>query len=84
MKKIVIYSKTICPYCVQAKILLKMKKADFEEIKVDENPEQFDEMLKKSNGRRTVPQIFIGDEHVGGFDDLKALEDAGKLEAMLA
>ena len=82
MKEIIVYSKEICPYCVRAKALLKRKGADFKEIMVtDENIKN--EMIKKSGGRMTVPQIFIGDVHVGGCDDLYALESAGKLNELL-
>lgn len=82
MKKITIYTKEICPYCVKAKALLKRKNAEFDEIKlVDEKIKE--EMIKKSGGRMTVPQIFIGDVHVGGCDDLYALEEQGKLDALL-
>ncbi len=83
MKKIVIYSKQICPYCVKAKALLKRKGANFEEIMVltDEIRE---EMIVKSGGRKTVPQIFIGEVHVGGCDDLYALEEQGKLDSLLS
>lgn len=82
MPKIIIYSKEICPYCVRAKALLSRKGATFEEIKIT-NDEQKEEMMKKSGGRMTVPQIFIGDFHVGGCDDLYALDSEGKLDALL-
>ena len=83
MAKIEVYSTTVCPYCVRAKDLLKRKGADFLEINV-ENDAARAAMIERAGGRRTVPQIFIGDTHVGGFDDLHALDKAGKLDAMLA
>ncbi len=83
MKKVVIYSKEVCPYCVRAKTLLKQKNVSYEEIKLDQNPDRVDEMLEKSGGRHTVPQIFIGDYHVGGFDDLWELEKQGKVDELL-
>lgn len=83
MNNIVIYSKAVCPYCVKAKFLLKRKKVDFTEIMVDSDSVR-EEMIKKSGGRMTVPQIFINDKHIGGCDDLYALEDAGKLDELLA
>ncbi len=82
MKKIIIYSKDVCPYCVKAKNLLQRKGAVYEEIKITTD-EQKQEMIKKANGRMTVPQIFIGDFHVGGCDDLYALESEGKLDKIL-
>ncbi len=82
MKKIIIYSKDPCPYCIKAKMLLARKKADFVEIKITSD-ELREEMIKKSGGRMTVPQIFIGEQHVGGCDDLYELEAAGNLDAML-
>lgn len=82
MKKIVIYSKDPCPYCVKAKMLLERKKVAFTEIKITSDALR-EEMIQKSGGRMTVPQIFIGDQHVGGCDDLYALDAAGKLDEML-
>jgi glutaredoxin 3 len=79
---IVMYSTGWCPYCVRARALLERKGLPFREIKVDENPADREAMLGRSGGRRTVPQIFIGDHHVGGFDDLYALDKAGKLEEL--
>lgn len=81
--EIIIYSTLMCPYCVQAKQLLDHKGAEYKEIRVDQEPDKMAEMLSKSGGRRTVPQIFIGGSHVGGFDDLKALNEQGKLDIML-
>ena len=83
MANVVIYSKDICPYCVKAKTLLKMLGQDYEEINIDTDANKVAEMLERSNGARTVPQIFINDEHVGGSDDLHALHEAGKLKPML-
>lgn len=82
MPKIIIYTKEICPYCNRAKALLQRKGASFEEIKVT-NDEIKEQMIKKANGRLTVPQIFIDDYHVGGCDDLHALEAEGKLDKLL-
>ena len=79
---VVMYTTSWCPYCERARKLLKRKNVEFSEINVESAPEKRAEMQQKS-GRRTVPQIFIGDTHVGGSDDLHALEDAGKLDALL-
>jgi glutaredoxin 3 len=77
------YSTGVCPYCVMAERLLKTKGVDnIEKIRVDLEPEQRVSMMEKT-GRRTVPQIYIGDTHVGGFDDLSALDRQGKLESLL-
>jgi glutaredoxin 3 len=78
------YSTAVCPYCVRAEILLKSKGiAEIEKIRVDLDPRRREEMMQKT-GRRTVPQIYIGEMHVGGFDDLAALEHAGRLDTLLA
>ena len=77
---IVMYSTGWCPYCVRARTLLERKSLPFREVKVDEDPVERDAMLARSGGRRTVPQIFIGDTHVGGFDELYALERSGELD----
>ena len=82
MAKIIIYSKDPCPYCVRAKILLKNKGAEFEEIKITSD-ELREEMIQKSGGRMTVPQIFIDNKHIGGFDDLHALDQSGGLDDIL-
>lgn len=79
---VTIYTTGWCPYCARAKSLLSRKGVSFDEIDVESAPEKRAEMQTRS-GRRTVPQIFIGDRHVGGCDDLHALEDAGKLDALL-
>lgn len=80
---IVMYSTGWCPYCVRARSLLERKGLPFREVKIDEDPAERDAMLARSGGRRTVPQIFIGDHHVGGFDDLYALDKAGKLDELI-
>jgi glutaredoxin 3 len=80
---VVVYSTGWCPYCERAKALLERKGIDFRDIKVDEDPTERDAMLKRSGGRRTVPPIFVGDRHVGGFDDLYALDKAGELDKLL-
>ena len=77
------YSSAVCPYCVRAEQLLsKMGVAEIEKVRVDLNPERREEMMQKT-GRRSVPQIYIGDFHVGGCDELFALDRAGKLEPLL-
>jgi len=82
-KKVVMYSTAFCGYCVRARSLLERKGATVTEIKVDENPDDRAAMLKRSGGKRTVPQIFIGDRHVGGYDDLTALDRSGELDRLL-
>ena len=81
--KIVVYLTDWCPYCARALGLLEGKGASFEVINIDERPEARAEMMARSSGRRTVPQIFIGDTHVGGCDDLYALDAAGGLDPLL-
>ncbi len=81
--EVIMYSTGWCPYCDRARGLLERKGVAFNEVKVDEDPAQRDVMLKRSGGRRTVPQIFIGDRLVGGFDDLYALDKAGELDKLL-
>lgn len=83
MPKITIYTTPICPYCVRAKQLLKKKGAEFDEVDVFMDTKARKEMEDKSGGARTVPQIFIGDIHVGGSDDLYALDHDGKLDTLL-
>ena len=80
---ILIYSTGWCPYCDRARALLDRKGAAFRELKVDEDPAQREAMLARSGGRRTVPQIFIGETHVGGCDDLIALDSRGGLLPLL-
>lgn len=78
------YATGVCPYCVRAEMLLKSKGVtDIEKVRVDLDPAQRAEMMEKT-GRRTVPQIYIGGTHVGGYDDLAALDRAGKLDPLLA
>ena len=83
MAKVEIYSTAVCPYCVRAKQLLDNKGVSYEEIRIDQDPSQFETMLKRCDGRRSVPQILINDVAIGGFDDLYALEIDGKLNDML-
>ena len=84
MPKIKIYTTFLCPYCHAAKELLGRKGAAFEEIDVSYSPALRQEMTSKAGGRSSVPQIWIGETHVGGCDELHALDDAGKLDPMLA
>jgi glutaredoxin 3 len=79
-----IYTKTFCPYCWRAKLLLESKGIEFQEIAVDFGGEPRQLMIQRASGRTTVPQIFIGELHVGGCDDLMALERDGKLDPLLA
>ena len=83
-KSIVIYSKDYCPYCKMAKALLNQKGVAFTEYEVSEDAALMAEMIERSGGGRTVPQIFIGSQHIGGFDDMAALDRAGKLDPLLA
>ena len=80
---VVMYSTSWCPYCDRARNLLSRKGVNVQEIKVDEDATQRDVMMQRSGGRRTVPQIFVGERHVGGFDDLAALDRAGELDKLL-
>jgi glutaredoxin 3 len=80
---IVMYSTSYCPYCDRARSLLARKGVSVQEIKIDEDAAQRDLMLQRSGGRRTVPQIFIGERHVGGFDDLATLDRSGELDKLL-
>ena len=84
MKPVEIYTSPLCGFCHAAKRLLNSKGVKFTEVDVLAHPERKAEMIKRANGGRTVPQIFIGGQHVGGSDDLHALERAGKLDALLA
>ena len=84
MSNIDIYTTPICGYCMMAKRLLTEKGVDFNEINVMGDMDQMQKMIQRANGGRTVPQIFIGEVHVGGSDDLHALERQGKLDALLA
>ncbi|MDB5491824.1 MAG: glutaredoxin 3 [Micavibrio sp.] len=83
MANIEMYTTQVCPYCVRAKDLLKRKGQSVTEYRVDSDDAKRDEMLKRANGKRSVPQIFIDGVHVGGCDDLYALDSAGKLDGML-
>jgi glutaredoxin 3 len=83
MQKVELYTKGYCPYCKRAKALLSQKGVEFSDVEIDKDPERRPEMIERANGRTTVPQIFIGDTHVGGCDDLFALESAGKLDSLL-
>ena len=83
MPAITIYTKSWCPYCSAAKKLLNEKGVEFTEIDIEKKPEARPEMIQKAKGRSTVPQIFIGEKHVGGCDDLYALDDRGQLEPLL-
>ncbi|MCM2327395.1 MAG: glutaredoxin 3 [Lysobacter sp.] len=84
MARVLMYSTGVCPYCVMAERLLRSKGvADIEKVRVDLDPARREEMMSRT-GRRTVPQIYIGDRHVGGYDDLAALDHAGGLDPLLA
>lgn len=82
MAKVVVYTKESCPFCHLAKELLSSRKIDFEEIRIDLDPEKLDEMVKRSQ-RRTVPQIFINDQSIGGYDDLTKLVKSGELDGLI-
>jgi glutaredoxin 3 len=84
MKPVTIYTTPICGYCRAAKHLLAAKGVAYDEIDVMADPARREEMTKRANGRRTVPQVFVGETHVGGFVDLSALERDGRLDALLA
>lgn len=83
MAKIEVYTKAFCPYCTRAKRLLDGKGAGFSEIDVTMDRAGFDAMVVRSGGRRTVPQVFIDDRHIGGSDDLAALDAKGELDALI-
>lgn len=83
MVSIIVYSTLTCPYCVNAKNLLKDKGVEFQEYYIDKDSKRREEMLVKTNGARTVPQIFINGKHIGGFQDLKRLNDSGDLDLLL-
>ena len=84
MQQVVLYTTRVCPFCMRAKYLLDSKGVDFEEIPVDFNPELRAKMTELAGGQSTVPQIWVGDFHVGGCDDLYRLEQQGKLDQLLA
>jgi len=79
---VIVYSTAVCPYCVRAERLLESKGVAVQKIRFDLDPEERIKMMERT-GRRTVPQIYVGDTHVGGFDDLYALDQAGKLDPLL-
>ena len=83
MKKVTMYSGDPCPYCAAAKALLKTKNVEIEEFDIWKDPAKAKEMLQRTNGARTIPQIFIGDTYVGGYNELKALEVSGTLNSLL-
>lgn len=84
MAKVTMYSTAVCPYCINAERLLTSKGVtDINKVRIDLQPELRNEMMQKT-GRRTVPQIYIDDRHIGGFDDLRALDLAGELDPLLA
>ena len=84
MAEVTIYTKPYCPYCIRAVSLLEKKGVAFQEIEASSDPEKRKEMVQRANGRATFPQIFIGERHIGGCDDMMALEYDGKLDALLA
>lgn len=84
MAKVTIYTRMMCPYCTRAVSLLEKKGVDFEEIDAGRDPARKQEMINRSNGGMTFPQIFIGNEHIGGCDEMMAMERSGSLDAMLA
>ncbi|MBF0159110.1 MAG: glutaredoxin 3 [Magnetococcales bacterium] len=83
MAEVIVYTTDTCPYCVRAKALLNKKGVAYQEINLTVQPDRRDEMVERASGRRSVPQIFIDAYHVGGCDDLHALEAAGKLDQLL-
>jgi glutaredoxin 3 len=82
--KVEVYTTPYCPFCVRAKALLNSKKVAFEEIDVSDDPILRQKMVKRAGGRRTVPEIFVNDRIIGGYDELRALEMKGELDALLA
>ena len=84
MNDITIYTKDYCPHCKKAKVLLDIKKQKYQEIDITHDPETAVKMVEMSGGRKTVPQIFINGKHIGGCDDLYALNDKGELDKILA
>jgi glutaredoxin 3 len=83
MSNVIIYTKPYCPYCMRAVSLLEQKGVDFTEIEAGFDPEKRAEMIQRSGGRATFPQIFVGERHIGGCDDMMALEREGKLDPLL-
>ncbi|RIJ24202.1 glutaredoxin 3 [Henriciella barbarensis] len=84
MSAVTIYTRAFCPFCTRAVSLLKQKGVDFNEIDAGMDPDKKQEMIQRSNGGRTFPQIFVGEEHIGGCDEMMALERSGKLDQKLA
>jgi glutaredoxin 3 len=82
--KVEVYTTSYCPFCTRAKALLNRKGVEFEEIDVTDDPDLREKMVKRAGGRRTVPEIFINDRIVGGYDELRALDVEGELDALLA
>ena len=83
MVNVDIYTTPYCPFCIRAKKLLANKKVEFKEIDLSENPDKFEEMLSKSNGAKTVPQIFVNGEHIGDCDHIHDLDQKGELDKIL-
>lgn len=83
MADVIIYTKAYCPYCVRAISLLRDKQVAYQEVRIDLHPERRDEMISRAAGRTTVPQIFVNEQHLGGCDDILALDAAGKLDSLL-
>ena len=83
MPKVEIYTTMFCPYCARARALLQRKGVDYTEIDIIDEPQRRDEMIERAGGRTSVPQIFIGDEHIGGCDEMVALDRAGQLDPKL-
>ena len=84
MSQVTLYATPYCPYCVAARQLLDRKGVSYALVDIARDPAKRADMIQKAGGRRTVPQIFIGEAHIGGFDDMAALDRAGKLDALLA
>ena len=83
MADVELYTRMFCPYCARARVLLERKGAGYTEFDIIEEPERRDEMIRRAGGRTSVPQIFINGEHIGGSDELVALDRSGELDAML-
>ena len=83
MSQVTIYTKAYCPYCVRALSVLNSKGVSYQEVRIDEQPELRPEMIERAGGRSTVPQIFIGQRHIGGCDDMLALDASGQLDPLL-
>ena len=83
MKSVTIYTGPLCNYCEAAKRLLTRNKVEYKEIDISKVDGAMDEMIKKANGKRTIPQIFFGDQHIGGYDETRALEKENKLQDLL-